>query len=143
MIAQWGSSLSVLPVARAQFPAMAEYFKGFFPDWSHSVIPSWASVTENSSISPQWHHTTCEQWGGRPKSNHGQTMADETETENKTNHYYEVGCWDWVALVVLHAKPLLMKKQVATLVCVLTIRIGSRDGQVVIPVRVESNHILG
>jgi len=33
MIAQWeneGISLSVLPVARVQFPAMAEYFKGFF-----------------------------------------------------------------------------------------------------------------
>jgi len=31
MIAQWDSLLSVLPVARVQFPAMAEYFKGFFP----------------------------------------------------------------------------------------------------------------
>ena len=30
-IAQWDSSLSVLPVARVQFPATAEYFKGFFP----------------------------------------------------------------------------------------------------------------
>jgi len=32
MIAQWHSSLSVLPVARVQFPATAEYFKGFSPD---------------------------------------------------------------------------------------------------------------
>jgi len=31
MIAQWDSSLSVLPVARVQFPGTAEYFKGFFP----------------------------------------------------------------------------------------------------------------
>jgi len=31
MIAQWNSSLSVLPVARVQFPATAEYSKGFFP----------------------------------------------------------------------------------------------------------------
>ena len=31
MIAQWNSSLSVLPVARVRFPATAEYFKGFFP----------------------------------------------------------------------------------------------------------------
>jgi len=30
MIAQWDSSLSVLPVARVQFPAMAEYFQGIF-----------------------------------------------------------------------------------------------------------------
>jgi len=76
MIAQRDRSLSVLPVARVQFLATAEYFKGFFPGWSHSANPSWASVAENGSISPQWHHTICGQWGGRPKSNHGQTMAD-------------------------------------------------------------------
>ena len=76
MIAQCNNSLSVLPVARVQFPATAEYFKGFFRGWSHSANPSWASVAENGSISPQWHHTTCGQRGGRPKSNHGQTMAD-------------------------------------------------------------------
>ena len=29
MIAQWDSSLSVLPVARVQFPVTAKYFKGF------------------------------------------------------------------------------------------------------------------
>ena len=33
---------------------MAEYFKGFFPGWSHSANPSWASVSENGSNSPQW-----------------------------------------------------------------------------------------
>jgi len=31
MIAQWDSSLSVLPMARVRFPATVEYFKGFFP----------------------------------------------------------------------------------------------------------------
>jgi len=31
MIAQWDSSLSVFPVTRVQFPATAEYFKGFSP----------------------------------------------------------------------------------------------------------------
>jgi len=76
MIARWDSSLSLLPVAGVQFPATAEYFKGVFPGWSHSANPSWASVAENGSIYPQWHHTTCAQRGGRPKSNHGQTMAD-------------------------------------------------------------------
>ena len=65
MIAQWDSSLSVLPVARVQFPATAEYFKRFFPGWSHSASPSWASVAANGSISPQRHHTTCGQRGGR------------------------------------------------------------------------------
>ena len=50
MIAQWDSSLSVLPVARVQFPATAEYFKGFFPGWSHSANPS--CVAENGSMTP-------------------------------------------------------------------------------------------
>ena len=76
MVAQWDSSLFVLPVARVQFPTTAEHFKGFFPGWSHSANPSWASVAENGSISPQWRHTTCGQRGGRPKSTHGQTVAD-------------------------------------------------------------------
>jgi len=31
MIGQWDSSLSILPVARVQFPATAEYFQGIFP----------------------------------------------------------------------------------------------------------------
>jgi len=44
--------------------------------WSYSAYPSWSSVTENGSISPQWHHTTCERWGGRPRSDHGQMIAD-------------------------------------------------------------------
>jgi len=78
MIAQWENEcipLSVLPVARVQLPAVAEYFKWLFPGCSHSANPSWASVAENGSTSPQWHHTTCWNRGGRPKSNHGQTMA--------------------------------------------------------------------
>jgi len=80
MIAQWDSSLYVLPVARVQFPATAKYFKGFFPGCSHSASPSWASMAENGSISTQWHHTTCGQRGGRPKSNHRQTMADRKKS---------------------------------------------------------------
>ena len=40
--------------------------KDFISGWSHFVNPSWASVTENGSISPPWHHTTCGQWGGSP-----------------------------------------------------------------------------
>ena len=43
MIAQWEYeciSLSILPVARVQFPATAEYFKGFFPGCPHSANPS-------------------------------------------------------------------------------------------------------
>ena len=52
MIAQRDRSLSVLPVARVQFLATAEYFKGFFPGWSHSANPSWDSVAENGLKSP-------------------------------------------------------------------------------------------
>ena len=52
----------------------------FFPGWSHSANLSWASVAESGSISPPWHHTTCGQRGGRPKSNHGLTMADRNKT---------------------------------------------------------------
>jgi len=33
-------------------------------------------MAENGSISPQRHHTTCGQRGGRQKFNRGQTMAD-------------------------------------------------------------------
>jgi len=89
MIAQWDSSLSVLPVTRVQFPTTAEYSKGLFPGWSHSTNPSWASVAENGSISPQWHHTTCGQRGGRPKSNHGQTIE-------KTRFVGQLHLWQWI-----------------------------------------------
>jgi len=44
-------------------------------------IFSWLIVTENSSIFPQWHHTTCGQRGGRPKSNHEQMMAEVKEKD--------------------------------------------------------------
>ena len=64
-------------VSIVQFPATAEYFKGFFPDWSHSANSSWASVAENGSISPQRHHTTCGQRGGRPKFNHRRWLIEK------------------------------------------------------------------
>jgi len=72
--AQWKNeriSLSVFLMARAQFLAVAEYFKGFL----NSANLFSASVAKNGSISLQWHHTACGRRGGRPKSNHGQTMA--------------------------------------------------------------------
>jgi len=33
-------------VALVQLPAMVEYFKGFFPGWSHSANPLGANVAE-------------------------------------------------------------------------------------------------
>ena len=99
MIAQWDSSLSVLPMARVQFPATAEYFKRFFPGWSHSANPSWASVAENGSISPQRHHTTCGQRGGRLKFNHAQTMADRKK--NCASRKYNLTCPCWLVSSVL------------------------------------------
>jgi len=79
IIAQWENeciSLSVLSMVRVQFPAAAEYFKRFFTAWSRPANPSRFSVTENSSIFPQWHRTTRGYCGGRSSSNHGQTMAE-------------------------------------------------------------------
>jgi len=35
--------------------------------------PAWQKMAQSP---PQWHHTTCRHRGGRPKSNHGQTMAE-------------------------------------------------------------------
>jgi len=75
MIAQWKNKM-YLTVVRVQFPALAEYFKGFFPDWLHSANPFWVRATENGSISPQLHHSTCWHRRGRPKSNHGQTITE-------------------------------------------------------------------
>jgi len=91
-------------VARVQFPATAEYFKGFFPGWSHSANPCWASVAENGSISPQWHHTTCGQRGGRPKFNQGQTMGDKknrTVAAFKYKFWAYLICWPTVKWVYL------------------------------------------
>ena len=47
-------------MVRVRFPAMAEYLQEFLLGGSHSVNPSWASMAENGSISPQQHHTTVE-----------------------------------------------------------------------------------
>jgi len=52
LVGEW-MHLAVLSIARVQFPAMAEYFEWFFPGWSHSANPFWASVAENGSISSQ------------------------------------------------------------------------------------------
>jgi len=76
-IVQWENEwipLSVLPVTRVQFWAGTEHFKRSFCCWSHSANPSWANVAENSSISPQWHHTACGQQRGRPKFNYKQWL---------------------------------------------------------------------
>jgi len=71
------------PRGPGSIPSHGGLFKGFFPDWSHSANPSWASVAENGSISPQWHQTTCGQRGERPKFNFGQTMADRRKKKKK------------------------------------------------------------
>ena len=96
MLVQWNSSLSVLPLARVQFPAAAECFKGFFPGWSHSANPSWASVAENGSISPQWHHTTCGQRGGRPNSTTDRLWLIEKKILEPATFMWDSGiahCW--------------------------------------------------
>jgi len=51
MIAQWDSSLSVLPVARIQFPTTAEHFKGFFSLADHTLPtrpePAWQKMAQS------------------------------------------------------------------------------------------------
>jgi len=44
-------------------PATSEYFKGFFPGWSHSANPYWASVAENGSSEEEgWSPTMDRGW---------------------------------------------------------------------------------
>jgi len=53
-MAQWDSSLSVLPVARVQFPTMVmvEYYKGFFPGCD--VLPC-TQFREKCYLGAKWH----------------------------------------------------------------------------------------
>jgi len=57
--------------------AVVEYFKRFFPDWSFSANPSWASVAENGWISPRWHHISCGHQERRSMANQRQTKAEK------------------------------------------------------------------
>jgi len=54
----------------------------------HSISPTYIKVFIYQST--EWHHTTCVHPGGRPKSNHGQTMAErfERSTETINNRMY-------------------------------------------------------
>ena len=56
-VGEW-ISLSVLLLARVQFPAMVDCSEGLFTGCSHSPSSYWGSVAENDSISSQWHRTT-------------------------------------------------------------------------------------
>jgi len=47
MLDQWDSSLSVLPVARVQFPATAEYFKGFSLALPTRSQPAWQKMAQS------------------------------------------------------------------------------------------------
>ena len=68
--------LTVCPVVvLVLFPTVKGYFRRFFPGWSHFANPSCPGVTENGSISPQWHRTTCGHRGRKPTSTHWQTTA--------------------------------------------------------------------
>jgi len=69
--------------------AVAECFKGFLPGWLNSANPSWPNVTENGSISPQWHHTTCGHGGGRP------TATMDRQWLKKNGQVMEAQCELW------------------------------------------------
>ena len=87
-------------------------------------------MVENGSISPQWHHTTCGQRGGRPGSNHGQTMADrkkekmqgrqtvgERSGDSRKYCYY---LYQYFARIVSNGKYMYHSIQVLLLGCGLT-----------------------
>jgi len=88
-LGEWMNLTVCTPCGPGSIPNRGGVFQGIFPNWSHSANPSWASVTENGAISPQWHHTACGQLGGRPNFNYGQTMAGKKCTTSiahaKTN----------------------------------------------------------
>ena len=52
MRAQWDIALSVLSVARVQFPALVITIQGIFP-WLITLCQPVLSVAENGSISPR------------------------------------------------------------------------------------------
>jgi len=82
-IAQWENewiSLSVLPVALGSILSHGKVFQGIFL-WlitlCQPVLSQRGRKWFNLLLIGQWHHTACEQRGGRPKSNHEQTMAEK------------------------------------------------------------------
>jgi len=78
--------MSVLSVARVQFSAMAEYFKGFFPGWSHSghdsTVGEWMYLTvcslhvpgHDSSVGEWMNLTVCPPCGLGHGSSVGERM---------------------------------------------------------------------
>jgi len=75
LVGEW-MYLTVCPPSGPDFiPNHGRVLRGIFP-WLITLSLLSESVAVNDSISPQLHHTTCEQRGRRPKSNHGQTMTE-------------------------------------------------------------------
>jgi len=85
MIAQWHSSLSVLPVARVRFPATAEYFKGFLFLIDHTLPtrpePAWQRMAQ-SPLNDTAQPVDSEEEGQSPTTDR-QTMADEKITNTR------------------------------------------------------------
>ena len=59
-------------------PAAVVYFKRFFTVWLCSANPSRVRLASKGSVSLQWHCITYGYRGGRPKPDHGQTVAEKT-----------------------------------------------------------------
>jgi len=65
------------PSGPGLIPDHGGVFQGLF-SWLITLCQAALSQRgRNGSITPQWHHTTCGDRGGRPKSSHGQTMAEQ------------------------------------------------------------------
>ena len=64
------------PRGPGSIPSYGGVFQGTFPWLITLSQPVLSQCGRYGSISPEWHHTTCGNHGGRPKSKHGQTMAE-------------------------------------------------------------------
>ena len=74
-VGEW-TYLTVCPLhGPGLIPGLDGVFQGIFPRLIMLHQP--ALVAENNSNFPQWHHTSCEDRGKKPKSNYGETMDEK------------------------------------------------------------------
>jgi len=76
----WMNPTVCPPCGPSSIPSRGWVFQGIFP-WLLTLCQPILSQRPGS-ISPQWHHATCGQRGGRPQFYYGQTMAEEKKSGN-------------------------------------------------------------
>ena len=72
--------------------------------WSRFNSQPWQSISSNFSLAdhtllahpePAWHHTACEQWGGRENFNYGQAMAEIEKNVCDDQGWANLGLWGY------------------------------------------------